>query len=93
MTQQLAKYGAKVYLAARSEAAAKEAIEQIEHETPKLQRLGDKNRIEFLHLDLSTLKGSKAAAETFLKLEKRLDILSMIFLLLFFMIFVTIFIQ
>ncbi|KAG9224697.1 hypothetical protein PTI98_010151 [Pleurotus ostreatus] len=75
LAQQLAKYGAKVYLAARSEAAAKEAIEQIEHETPELQRLGDKNRIEFLHLDLSTLKGSKAAAETFLKLEKRLDVL------------------
>ncbi|KAF9488902.1 hypothetical protein BDN71DRAFT_1435804 [Pleurotus eryngii] len=50
LTQQLAKYGAKVYLAARSEAAAKEAIERIERETPELQRLRDKNQIQFLTL-------------------------------------------
>ncbi|KAJ8483088.1 hypothetical protein ONZ45_g14721 [Pleurotus djamor] len=72
LAQQLAIYGAKVYLAARSEAAVNQAIERIEVANPSLQ---GKNMLIYLHLDLSTLKGTKESAERFLQLESKLDIL------------------
>ncbi|KAJ7468731.1 NAD(P)-binding protein [Mycena latifolia] len=72
LTQQLANHGARVYLAARSEESAKQAIARIEAENPKLQ---GKNRIVFLHLDLGTLKGTQQAAEQYMALESRVDIL------------------
>ncbi|KAJ7762012.1 NAD(P)-binding protein [Mycena maculata] len=68
----LANHGAKVYLAARSGDAAKQAISRMETDNPKLQ---GQNRIVFLRLDLGTLKGAQQAAEQFLGLESRIDIL------------------
>jgi len=72
IVQQLANHGAKVYMAARSESAAKEAISRIESENPELSGKGN---VVFLHLDLSTIGGAKTAAEKFLQLESRADIL------------------
>ncbi|KAJ6562841.1 NAD(P)-binding protein [Mycena vulgaris] len=72
LTQQLANHGAKVYLAARSEDSAREAISRIEAENPEIQ---GQNRIVFLHLDLGTLKAAQRAAEKYLTLESRVDIL------------------
>ena len=57
----LATKGAKVYLAARSEAKYKQAVEEIRASHPD----SNKGRIEYLQLDLSTAQGAKAAAETF----------------------------
>lgn len=57
----LASKGAKVYLAARSEAKYKQAVEDIRASHPD----STKGKIEFLQLDLSTAKGAKDAAETF----------------------------
>ncbi|KAJ6490231.1 NAD(P)-binding protein [Mycena vitilis] len=72
ITQQLANHGAKVYLAARSQDSANNAISAIETANPKLQ---GQNQVVFLKLDLGTLKGAKQAAEEFLALESRVDIL------------------
>ncbi|KAJ6530779.1 NAD-P-binding protein [Mycena capillaripes] len=58
---------ATVYLAARSPSKAKEAIAQLESETQK--------RAEFLELDLADLESLPRAADAFLALESRLDIL------------------
>ncbi|KZT28725.1 NAD(P)-binding protein [Neolentinus lepideus HHB14362 ss-1] len=70
LMQQLAIHGAKVYMAARSEGAAKEAIARIESEMPE-----HGGKVLFLHLDLGTIKGADAAARRFLETESRLDIL------------------
>jgi len=72
LAQQLANHGAKVYLAARSEDSANQAISRIETENSGLQ---GQNRIVFLPLDLGTLKGAQQAAEQYLALESRVDIL------------------
>ncbi|KAJ6542827.1 NAD-P-binding protein [Mycena capillaripes] len=72
LTQQLANHGAKVYLAARSQDSASQAISRIESENPKLQ---GQDRIVFLQLDLGSLKGAQQAAERYLALESRVDIL------------------
>ncbi|KAF7304933.1 hypothetical protein MKEN_01207600 [Mycena kentingensis (nom. inval.)] len=66
----LARSGAKVYLAARSEDRARAAIEQITALVPDA-----KERLAYLHFDLTSLASAKAAAETFLAAETRLDIL------------------
>ena len=67
----LARNGAKVYLAARNRQKGSDAIEHI-----KAAGLSPGNgKIELLELDLATPKLAKAAAEEFLKKEKRLDIL------------------
>ncbi|TDL29008.1 NAD-P-binding protein [Rickenella mellea] len=69
--QQLARKGAKVYLAARNESKATGAIARLEAEG-----LGPGNgEIVWLKLDLSDPKATKAAADVFLSKEKRLDIL------------------
>jgi len=65
----LARKGAKVYMAARSEKRALDAIKQLEAEGI------EKGQVEWLCLDLSDLRKAKDAAEEFLKREKRLDIL------------------
>ncbi|KAJ7700233.1 hypothetical protein B0H14DRAFT_3528127 [Mycena olivaceomarginata] len=73
IVQQLANHGAaKVYMAARSESAATAAISQIEAENPALN---EKGSVVFLHLDRSTIAGAQSAAEKFLQLESKADIL------------------
>ncbi|KAJ7190407.1 NAD(P)-binding protein [Mycena pura] len=58
---------ATVYLAARSPSKGHEAIAQLERETGK--------RAKFLELDLSDLRSVRRAAEAFLSMESRLDVL------------------
>ncbi|KAF4615754.1 hypothetical protein D9613_012425 [Agrocybe pediades] len=65
----LACKGAKVYMGARSEQKALDAIHQLEADgVPK-------GSVEWLDLDLSDPRVAKKAAERFLEKEKRLDIL------------------
>ena len=67
----LARNGAKVYLSARNRQKGLDAIERI-----KAEGLSPGNgQIELLELDLTAPKLAKTAAEEFLKMEKRLDIL------------------
>ncbi|KAF4615779.1 hypothetical protein D9613_012460 [Agrocybe pediades] len=70
--QFLARKGAKVYMAARSEAKALEAIKQLEAE----DLWG--GQVEWLRLDLSDMKQTKEAALEIFEKEKRLDILGML---------------
>ncbi|EJD47723.1 NAD(P)-binding protein [Auricularia subglabra TFB-10046 SS5] len=72
ITLELARHGATVYLAARSEAAALDAVRRMEADAPELEGQG---RLRFLHLDLSTVRGAREAAEQFTRLEKELHIL------------------
>ncbi|KAJ7189994.1 NAD-P-binding protein [Mycena pura] len=65
--KQLLLKNAKVYLAARSPEKGAAAIKTLEEETQK--------KAIFLQLDLADLKSVRAAAETFLAQEERLDIL------------------
>ncbi|EIN12416.1 NAD(P)-binding protein [Punctularia strigosozonata HHB-11173 SS5] len=58
---------AKVYLAARDESKAEEAIRELKEETGR--------EAVFLKLDLGDLRSVKRAAEEFLRREKRLDVL------------------
>ena len=67
--QHLARRGARVYLAARSEERAKAAIERL-----RAEGLG-KGEVEWWELDLAKPKGVKHSAERFLQKETRLDIL------------------
>ncbi|KAI1100578.1 putative estradiol 17 beta-dehydrogenase [Jackrogersella minutella] len=67
VARQLYKKNAKVYVAARSEAKAQHAIEDIKESVPS-----STGSLVFLHLDLSDLPNVKAAAETFLAQEERL---------------------
>ena len=67
----MARNGAKVYLTSRNRQKGLDAIDRI-----KLAGLSPGNgQIELLELDLAAPKLAKAAAEEFLKREKRLDIL------------------
>lgn len=59
------KKGGKVYLAARSQSKADEAIEQLATDIGK--------KPIFLELDLGSLSSVKRAAQTFTDLEPRLD--------------------
>ncbi|KAG1899527.1 uncharacterized protein F5891DRAFT_402704 [Suillus fuscotomentosus] len=63
----LLAHGAKVYIAARNQAASEEAIRQLKQETG--------NEAIFLKLDLGDLKAIKASAEEFLSKETQLHIL------------------
>ncbi|KAJ7269678.1 NAD-P-binding protein [Mycena rebaudengoi] len=65
--KQLLNKNAKVYLAARSEEKAMNAIKRLEQETKK--------SAIFLHLDLADLPSVRKTAETFIQQEKKLDIL------------------
>jgi NAD(P)-dependent dehydrogenase (short-subunit alcohol dehydrogenase family) len=62
-----------VYLAARSESRAQEAIEKLYSEIPTLER----GKLVWLPLDLADLDSVAKAAETIRENEARLDILSM----------------
>jgi NAD(P)-dependent dehydrogenase (short-subunit alcohol dehydrogenase family) len=70
--QHLARRGAKVYLAARNESKAIDAIARLHAEGLE----PGKGDIVWLNLDLGSPRTAKAAAEEFLKRESRLDILS-----------------
>ncbi|KAA1474634.1 NAD-P-binding protein [Dentipellis sp. KUC8613] len=70
--EQLARHGAKVYLACRSEEKAAAAIADIERTSPALK---GQERLVWLPLDLSSVHSAKKAAEEFLSKEDRLDIL------------------
>lgn len=70
-TEQLARHGAKVYVAARSEGKAHAAIEKIHANNTKVEA----GKLIFLPLDLADLDSVAKAAEIFLKQEDRLDVL------------------
>ncbi|KAG1870816.1 hypothetical protein F4604DRAFT_1770700 [Suillus subluteus] len=68
----LARRGAKVYMAARNQSKAEEAIAQL-----KSEGLGPGNGdVIWLELDLKDPRNAKKAAGRFMKQEKRLDVLS-----------------
>ncbi|KAG8685725.1 hypothetical protein FRC09_014566 [Ceratobasidium sp. 395] len=68
--KQLYELGATVYLGCRTEEGANKAIEQIRADVT-----GSEGRLEWLPLDMSTIKQAKEAAEGFLRRENQLDIL------------------
>jgi NAD(P)-dependent dehydrogenase (short-subunit alcohol dehydrogenase family) len=72
-TIELARHGAKVYLACRSEPKALAAIEQMHREGPEIKA----GSLIWLPLDLMDLDSVVKAAETFLRQESRLNILGM----------------
>ncbi|KAI0023055.1 putative short-chain dehydrogenase [Xylariomycetidae sp. FL0641] len=61
---------ATAYLAARSEAKANAAIDDIKKSHP-----GSEGSLVFFHLDLNDLSTIRASAERFLSMESRLDVL------------------
>ncbi|KAA1106640.1 hypothetical protein PGT21_036764 [Puccinia graminis f. sp. tritici] len=65
---ELARRGAKVYLASRSESRAKAAIQKIKELIPDSQ-------VDFIHFDLTILSSARKAADSFISKEARLDIL------------------
>lgn len=67
---QLAKKGAKVYVAGRSTQKGATAVEKIRSATG----VSEEN-VHFLELDLADIKKTKAAAETFLATSQQLNIL------------------
>lgn len=67
-TRALARKGAQVVLACRSQAKADEAMKDIRAQQPDA-------KLEFLALDLASLASIKTAAQTFLARHPRLDIL------------------
>ena len=72
ITKQLAAKGATVYLGCRSEERALASIDKLEDELPAIQGL---NRLQFLQVDMSSMRSVKRAADEFLKRETRLDVL------------------
>ncbi|KAJ4468745.1 hypothetical protein J3R30DRAFT_3714196 [Lentinula aciculospora] len=67
----LAQAGATVYMAARNEAKAKEAIKRLDCEGLE----PGNGQVKLLKLDLSDPKEAKRAAEVFMEKETRLDVL------------------
>lgn len=74
--------GATVYLAARNEEKAKEAITSLEEEVagalkkPRARTAPSPGKIIFHYCDLSTPAQAKESAEKFVERESRLDVLS-----------------
>ncbi|KAK6991835.1 NAD-binding protein [Favolaschia claudopus] len=68
-TQLLARQGAKVYMATRSQSRAADAIARL-----KSEGLGT-GTVEWLELDLADPRSARRAAEEFLGKEERLDVL------------------
>ncbi|KAN0063497.1 hypothetical protein ACQY0O_003944 [Thecaphora frezii] len=66
--RELAAHGAKVFMAARSETKAREAIDLIKQKHPDAD-------VHFLELDLTELASVKRAAKTFAAQSDRLDVL------------------
>lgn len=71
-TKELARHGAKVYLACRSEDRALAAITKLEEEVPDIK---GEDRLHFIQVDMSNMRSVKRAAEEFVQKEKRLDVL------------------
>ncbi|KAK0756603.1 hypothetical protein N5P37_010757 [Trichoderma harzianum] len=69
--KQLALHGAKVYVGARSESRAKQAINEILSQHPSIP----KERMEWLPLDLENLQNVIEAAKILSTTESRLDVL------------------
>ncbi|KAK4070807.1 hypothetical protein Trihar35433_5274 [Trichoderma harzianum] len=67
---QLALHNARVYIASRSQERVNQAIDQMSQAA-----MGKTLDLHFLQIDLQDLKSVKAAAEHFMTLETRLDIL------------------
>ncbi|WAQ81013.1 hypothetical protein PtA15_1A351 [Puccinia triticina] len=65
---ELARHGAKVYLACRADKDTTDAIKKINVIVPG-------SNPQFLHLDITSLKSAHSAAHEFLGKEDRLDIL------------------
>ncbi|KAK7035787.1 hypothetical protein R3P38DRAFT_606168 [Favolaschia claudopus] len=65
---ELARHGAKVYMASRNATTAQTAIDSVKAAVPSAE-------VEFLAFDLTSLGGAKAAANQFLEKEERLDML------------------
>ncbi|KZO92601.1 NAD(P)-binding protein [Calocera viscosa TUFC12733] len=82
MAKRLAARGARVYLGCRDALRARKAIEDIREalrqESLPSEKIREKRRppqLEWLQLDLATVRGARDAAEELLRKEKRLDIL------------------
>ena len=73
--RQLANHGATVYLAVRDPSKGKAAAEQIELEAVAAGLKDRVGKVKVLQLDLSSVSQTKEAANSFLRLERRLDIL------------------
>ncbi|KZV71192.1 NAD-P-binding protein [Peniophora sp. CONT] len=71
-TKELARHGAKVYLACRTEDRALAAITKLEEEVPDIK---GKDRLHFIQVDMSNMRSVKRAAEEFIQKERRLDVL------------------
>ncbi|KAH9921374.1 hypothetical protein B0H21DRAFT_701637, partial [Amylocystis lapponica] len=69
--QHLARHGAKVYMAARSEAKAQAALARLEAEGVA----PGNGTVRWLPLDLCDPRNAQKAAEEFMAKEKRLDVL------------------
>ncbi|TMW65989.1 hypothetical protein Poli38472_003754 [Pythium oligandrum] len=69
---ELARKGADVVLACRSEAKGAEAVEKIQQE---LAKTADAGKVEFMKLDVSDLSSVKNFSEEFRKTHERLDLL------------------
>lgn len=67
---QLALHNARVYIASRSQERVSQAIDQMSQAA-----MGKTLDLHFLQIDLQDLRSVKAAAEHFMTLETRLDIL------------------
>ena len=72
ITRQLAANGAKVYLGARSEQRARDAIAKIEGAHPEVKKNGT---LIWLPLDLTHPANVVKSAKDFIQREQRLDIL------------------
>lgn len=66
--QHLVGHGAKIYMCCRHAQKAHAAIARL--------NLSDSDEVHYLHLDLSDPKEAQAAAEEYMKIETRLDIIS-----------------
>ena len=64
--------GATIYMAARSQDKAEQAIQQIKSKWPNAT---NPSTIKYLHLDLNDLTTIKSTAETFMKQETKLHVL------------------
>jgi NAD(P)-dependent dehydrogenase (short-subunit alcohol dehydrogenase family) len=73
ISEQLALHGAKVWMGARSESRAKEAIQTYEQTHAEAINKGS---IVWLPLDLTSPRDVAKSAELYLSTEERLDILS-----------------
>jgi len=71
----LLRANAKVYLGARSESKASEAIKILHEEGLGKGGEGSKGEVKWLEVDLSDPREAKRCAEGFLKIEERLDVL------------------